>query len=82
MSQIADVVSADGNYALKMATRWNQSFCQDGSATYARNRFWPTLREANGGQKWGDGSATADAPYEAFRRSCENIMMMWQRKEW
>lgn len=79
MSKLADVVSADGNYACKMATRWNQFFVPDGSATYARNRFWPTLREANGGEKWGDGSKKADAPYEAFRRSCQGIMEMWHR---
>jgi hypothetical protein len=73
-----DVVSADGNYHQKMATRYNQYFVPDGSARWARNRFWPTLREANGGENWGDGSAKADAPYEAFRRSCDAIMAMWQ----
>lgn len=72
------VVSADGNYALKMATRHNQYFVPAGDAYFARNRFWPTLKEANGGQPWGDGSPTTDAPYEAFRRSCEAIMAMWQ----
>lgn len=73
-----NVVSADGNYHHKMATRYNQYFVADGSARYARNPYWPTLREANGGQNWGDGRAKADAPYEAFRRSCEAIMKVWK----
>jgi hypothetical protein len=71
-----NVVSADGNYAQKMATRYCQ-FWMPGTARYAKNRWWPTLREAAGGQLWGDGSDTAGAPYEAFRRSCENIMIAW-----
>lgn len=74
-----DVKSCDGNYHLKMATRYNQYFVGDGSATYAKNRFWPSLREADG-KSWGDGSDTADAPYEAFRRSCEGIMAMWHNE--
>lgn len=71
-----NVVSADGNMAMLMAKKHCQ-FWEPGTARYARNHYWPTLREAEG-QKWGDGSAKADAPYEAFRRSCENIMMVWQ----
>jgi len=67
-----NVFSADGNYANKMATRYCQ-FWQPGTARYAKNRWWPTLREANGGENWGD-----DAPYEAFRRSCESIIEHWQ----
>lgn len=76
-----NVVSADGNYAQKMASRWCQYFVPYGSARWAKNRFWPTLRESNDGQRWGDGSATADAPYEAFRRSCKNIMIMWNQAD-
>lgn len=75
LSKIADVVSVDGNYAHKMARR-NQFFVWDGSATYARNRYWPTIIEADG-KPWGDGSKTAGAPYEAFRRSCQSIIEMW-----
>jgi len=71
----ADVVSIDGNYA-QMMTRHNQ-FWVPGTADYARNRYWPTIIEADS-QPWGDGSKTADAPYEAFRRSCENIMNTWE----
>lgn len=76
-----NVVSADGNYHQKMATRWNQFFVYDGSARYAKNRFWPTLRESNGGQNWGDGSKVAGAPYEAFRRSCAAIAALWGRPD-
>jgi hypothetical protein len=72
-----NIVSVDGNYHLKMATKYNQFFIPDGSARYAKNRFWPSLKEADG-KKWGDGSNKADAPYEAFRRSCEAIMDMWR----
>lgn len=68
-----NVVSVDGNFHLGMATRHCQ-FWMPGTARYAKNRYWPTLREANGGENWpGD-----DAPYEAFRRSCTNIVRAWQ----
>lgn len=69
-----NVASADGNYAQKMAIKYCQ-FWEPGTARYASNRWWPTLQEANGGEKWNDGGI--DAPYEAFRRSCENIMAAW-----
>jgi len=74
-----NVVSVDGNYHQSMAVRFNQFFVYDGSARYAKNRFWPTLREANNGRDWGDGSKTAGAPYEAFKRSCASIAAMWGR---
>lgn len=80
LNRYLNVLSADGNYSQRMATKHVQFFDFNGAARYAKNRFWPTLREANGGVNWGDGSAKADAPYEAFRRSCENIMSMWQGK--
>ena len=64
------VVSADGNYANKMATQRCQ-FWTPGNAR-AKNRYWPQLREADG-EMWGK-----DAPYEAFRRSCENIVKAWK----
>jgi hypothetical protein len=76
LNNIADVVSADGNYAQKMATRYCQ-FWVSGTARYAINRWWPTLREADG-ETWGDGTNEADAPYEAFRRSCQNIVAAWR----
>lgn len=73
LTRYLNVVTCDGNYACKMATKYCQ-FWVPGTARYASNRWWPTLREANGGTKW-DGD---DAPYEAFCRSCENIMAAWR----
>lgn len=59
-----NVVSVDGNMHNLMATRFCQ-FWTPGTARYASNRFWPTLRESNGGVNWeGD-----NPPMEAFRRS-------------
>lgn len=77
LSKYLNVASLDGNYHLKMATKYNQYFVPDGSAMGCKNRFWPTLRESNGGVNWGDGSDKADAPYEAFKRSCAAIKAMW-----
>lgn len=70
LRNVGDVVTADGNYAQKMATRYCQ-FWTPGNARNARNRYWPTLLEADG-DRW-----RQDAPYEAFRRSCENIRRAW-----
>ena len=69
---IAEVVSADGNYAQKMAIRYGQFYDPTGSPRY-RTRWWPKLAEADGQRQ------EADVPYEAFRRSCENIMAAWLR---
>lgn len=69
----ADVISADGNMAQKMATQQNrfwQPSCAGRSGMH--DRSWPTLKEADGGVTWGQ-----DAPYEAFRRSCENVAAAW-----
>lgn len=73
-----NVQSVDGNMHHLMAT-WHCQFWMPGTARYARSRYWPTLREANR-HLWGDGSADADAPYEAFRRSCKNIMAAWMNE--
>ena len=69
IARYLNVVSTDGNMANLMATRYCQ-FWTSGTARYARNRFWPRLDEI--GEK-----VTIDAPYEAFRRSCENIVRAW-----
>lgn len=66
---IADVVSVDGNMANKMATNRCHFWC-NGTARYAKDRYWPKLDEAG----WYGGNA----PQEAFRRSCINIMKAWQ----
>lgn len=72
-----NVVSADGNMHQMFATRFCM-FWVPGTARYASNRWWPTLKEASGGELWGNGESDADAPYEAFRRSCENIVAAWR----
>jgi hypothetical protein len=72
LTRYFDVKSADGNMASLMATR-NQ-FWTPGNARYASNRYWPTLREENGG-KMVDGY---DLPYEAFHKSCANITEAWR----
>lgn len=67
-----DVVSADGNMAHKMAT----VFCAfwDGRKTTKRGQ-WPTIKDYDGKPWPNDG-----AHYEAFRRSCANIMQAWSCK--
>lgn len=66
-----NTVSCDGNMAKLMAN--NCQFWTNGNAHYAINKWWPTLLESEGKRWEGD-----DAPYEAFRRSCQNIMAMWK----
>jgi hypothetical protein len=68
------IVSADGNMHQKMAIKYNAFF---DPLKQTKRGYWPTLEEFDG-QKWGDGSDKSDAPYEAFRRSCEAIMAMWR----
>lgn len=68
--EIATVISADGNYAQKMALRYGQ-YWQPGDARWARNRHWPRLDESG-------AAITKDMPYEAFTRSCAAIMAAWK----
>lgn len=72
MCNYLDVVSADGNYAKKMAIQYGQ-FWAPGNARYAVNRYWPKLSEA------GD-NVNEDMPYVAFDRSCKNIMAAWKTR--
>lgn len=67
-----DTVSVDGNMHMKMATRFCAFFERDGRKY--RIGHWPTLEMVDG-EKW-----DKDAPCEAFRRSCENIMQLWYNK--
>jgi hypothetical protein len=69
---LCEVVSVDGNFATRMATTGCQ-FWVPGTARHASNRWWPTLMEADG-KRW-----DKDGPYEAFRRSCENIIAAWRQ---
>lgn len=70
-----NTVSIDGNYILKMATRFCQFWVPGDAKPYAVNRWFPTIKEANGGERWG-----GDVPgYRvAFKRSCQNVMEAWQ----
>jgi hypothetical protein len=71
LAGIADVVSADGNVIRKMANN-----CQTwvpGTAHRSRNRWFPFLADLGLGE-WGK-----DAPYEAFRRSCGEVLAAWAR---
>lgn len=60
-SKYMDVVSADGNYAAKMALRYCEYW--DGG--------WKELKKHLGYTK------KDDAPYEAFHLSCRNIIDAW-----
>lgn len=73
LTRYLNVVSIDGNMHLKMANQFNAFFDH---AKTTRRGYWPTLVDYDG-QKWGDGGKSANAPYEAFRRSCSNIMAFW-----
>lgn len=72
LTRYLDVVSVDGNMANKMATARGQ-FWTNGTATYAKDRYWPKLSEI--------GWYGENAPLEAFRRSCQNIATAWREKE-
>ena len=66
-ARFRNAVSADGNMANKMATTWC-AYWMPGTATNPKDRYWQKLERA----AW-----PSDAPAEAFRRSCENIMQAW-----
>lgn len=68
---LPNVLSADGNMAMKMAT----TFCAYFEPRYKGRKHapWPTIIDVDGKRWEGDG-----AHYEAFRRSCQNIMKLWK----
>ncbi|HSV85305.1 MAG TPA: DUF6610 family protein [Levilinea sp.] len=73
LAGICDVVSADGNYMLKMALSYCSYYSHHrADVPNARRHPWVTLVEADG-ERW-----KSDALYEAFRRSCVNIMTTWK----
>lgn len=74
MEYYLDVKSIDGNMANLMATRYLQ-FWMPGNAYYAKNRFWPTLKEENDNIRV-EGE---DLIYDAFEKSCKNIMQAWKK---
>lgn len=76
IARYINVISIDGNMAQKMATR----YCAFYDPTKRTEKgYWPNIQICDG-EKWGDGTSNAGAPYEAFRRSCEAIMGMWENE--
>jgi len=73
MSKYSCIFSVDGNFVQMIALKYNK-FWTNGDATYAKNRWLPRLDEADG-SKW-----LKDAHYEAFKRSCINIIDAWDKK--
>lgn len=67
---IADVISVDGNMANKMATTWC-AYWTAAQSKHPKDRYWDRIEAGHEGQ----------APLEAFRRSCENIMKAWREQE-
>lgn len=74
LTHYMDVHSVDGNLAQRMATMHCSFF--DPSRRTPKG-LWATIIDYDG-KPWASGGRT-DAPYEAFRRSCENIMQSWKR---
>lgn len=72
IASVLNVVSADGNYPQKLAM--TTQFWTPRLAVNGRVKYWPYLEEM-------DGYRHDDAPYEAFRRSCNNILAAWQGLE-
>lgn len=70
LTQYLDVKSADGNMMMKMANRG--LYWQPGKRIFSN--AWVSLKEMDGARWNGDGN------YEAFRRSCKNIIAAWQGK--
>lgn len=66
-SKYLNVVSADGNMAMLMANKYCAFFDDSFHGT-----CWPTLLDYDN-KRW-----NGDGPYEAFRRSCENIRLYWE----
>lgn len=69
LTRYLDVVSVDGNMHGRQATQRCQ-FWTNGTARYANDRYWPKLSES--------GWYGENAPTEAFRRSCQNIIEAWR----
>jgi hypothetical protein len=71
IAQYLHVRSADTNYHTKMALS-NGHFWVNGTAWYARDPFWPRINETG-------VIIDGDLPYEAFRRSCNQIKRAWMK---
>lgn len=71
LSYYLDVKSVNGNMILKMATQYC-AFFDDKKTTFRGH--WPNLKDIG-------LRHLHDAPYEAFNRSCQNILRMWSATE-
>lgn len=69
LAHYLNVGSVDGNMMQKLANYG--MFWTPGQKPFANK--WTTLLQADG-ERW-----EGDAPYEAFRRSCKNIMEAWDK---
>jgi hypothetical protein len=67
IARYLDVVSVDGNMHQQQANK-----CRFWTATPGPKGHWRQLSSAGAGD-WGEGSN-----YEAFRRSCDNILAAWE----
>lgn len=67
-----DVISLDCNFHLRMANVSCQFFSFPMPEWNAKNTDWPTLKEADNVAWDGNGR------FEAFRRSCDNILKFWR----
>jgi len=67
---IAEVVSVDNNMHEKMAVRLC-AFWTWRKLSQSQHRYWPQLQEVG-------IENTKDAPYIAFKMSCENIRKAWE----
>jgi hypothetical protein len=70
LAQYMNVASVDGNMHNKLALRY--CFFWKGLGKNYSN-VWTDITSEDG-ERW-----ATDAPYEAFRRSCENIMAAWEK---
>lgn len=68
------VDSVDGNMHTKMANK----NCLFWSMKKGPNGHWNSIEKTDG-ERWNETADVADAPYEAFRRSCKNIMNAWHK---
>lgn len=71
LTQSLNVVSVDINYTQKLASQ-QCAFWTPQSPYKSKANYFVTLIESDGGYME-DG-----APYEAFRRSCHNVMQAWR----
>jgi hypothetical protein len=72
LSNIADIISIDGNMANKMATQYCAVWIPPGQKPpNPRDGRWPKLKSLTGHK------VEQDAPYKAFHLSCQNIGTAW-----